>query len=519
MGNFETSLLLLPLVIFICILPEQTLYLEAQSSFELPHKRLEYKYSFKGPYLAQKDGAVPFWEYQGATIASEEMVRITPSLRSKRGAIWTKYKTNFDWWEAEIWLRVTGRGRLGADGIAFWFTEGKTPEGPVFGSADQWRGLGVFFDSFDNDGKGNNPYIMAMTNDGSKLYDHNSDGSAQQIGGCLRDFRNKPFPVRAKIEYYKNVLTVMVHSGNTNNEDEYELCLRAENVFLPQYGHFGLSAATGGLADDHDALKFLASSLHPPGSPGAQPIASLSDPEKQKMDSQYEQFKDKLEKQKEQYFKDHPEEAKKFKEHEESNADHEYESLGEKELQQIFDAQSHMYETLKNLNRKLDEILGRQERTLSVIGSLGMGQVAAGGQVQHQGQVPPAGGLPIARHEVEALLGAQREVLQSSRDIRQAVLSQHNAGGVPASAQASGAHLQSQLLNEIRDGVNTLRREMAAVGTKMMGAVPSGQIGCPPPVSCVSLSMLICTLAGHLILSVGYSIYKSNAEKKHGKFY
>ncbi|KAK7084206.1 hypothetical protein SK128_027013, partial [Halocaridina rubra] len=34
------------------------------------------------------------------------------------------------------------------------------------------------------------------------------DGVSQQLGGCLRDFRNKPFPVRARIEYYKNVLTV-----------------------------------------------------------------------------------------------------------------------------------------------------------------------------------------------------------------------------------------------------------------------------------------------------------------------
>lgn len=98
--------------------------------------------------------------------------------------------------------------------------------GPVFGAGDQWRGLGVFFDSFDNDGKGNNPYIMAMLNDGTKQYDHQTDGSNQQLAGCLRDFRNKPFPVRAKIEYYKNVLTVMFHSGNTNNDDEYELCLR-----------------------------------------------------------------------------------------------------------------------------------------------------------------------------------------------------------------------------------------------------------------------------------------------------
>jgi hypothetical protein len=30
------------------------------------HKRFEYKYSFKPPYLAQKDGTVPFFEYTGS---------------------------------------------------------------------------------------------------------------------------------------------------------------------------------------------------------------------------------------------------------------------------------------------------------------------------------------------------------------------------------------------------------------------------------------------------------------------
>ena len=30
-----------------------------------PHRRFEYKYSFKPPYLAQKDGTVPFFEYSG----------------------------------------------------------------------------------------------------------------------------------------------------------------------------------------------------------------------------------------------------------------------------------------------------------------------------------------------------------------------------------------------------------------------------------------------------------------------
>lgn len=33
---------------------------------ETPHRKFEYKYSFKPPYLSQKDGSVPFWEYGGS---------------------------------------------------------------------------------------------------------------------------------------------------------------------------------------------------------------------------------------------------------------------------------------------------------------------------------------------------------------------------------------------------------------------------------------------------------------------
>ena len=44
----------------------------------------------------------------------------------------------------------------------------------MFGSADNWTGLGIFFDSFDNDGLHNNPYISVMLNDGTKSYEHDT---------------------------------------------------------------------------------------------------------------------------------------------------------------------------------------------------------------------------------------------------------------------------------------------------------------------------------------------------------
>lgn len=41
-------------------------WLAAVLKAQTVHRRFEYKYSFKPPYLAQRDGSVPFWEYGGS---------------------------------------------------------------------------------------------------------------------------------------------------------------------------------------------------------------------------------------------------------------------------------------------------------------------------------------------------------------------------------------------------------------------------------------------------------------------
>lgn len=44
-------------------------------------------------------------------------MRLAPSMRSQKGAIWTKQTVAFQWWEVDIMFRVSGRGRIGADGL------------------------------------------------------------------------------------------------------------------------------------------------------------------------------------------------------------------------------------------------------------------------------------------------------------------------------------------------------------------------------------------------------------------
>ena len=50
----------------------------------------------------------------------------------------------------EATIKIGGGGNLGADGMAFWFVRRAAP-GPTFGGLDQWEGLAVTLDTFDND--------------------------------------------------------------------------------------------------------------------------------------------------------------------------------------------------------------------------------------------------------------------------------------------------------------------------------------------------------------------------------
>ena len=94
----------------------------------------------------------------------------------------------------------------------------------------------------------------------------------------------------------------------SNNDKDFEVCLRAENVILPKNGYFGISAATGGLADDHDVLKFNVFSLRSP----EEAVKQAHDPEAEKFDQEFNQYQDKLKQQKEQWAKENPEEVYKI---------------------------------------------------------------------------------------------------------------------------------------------------------------------------------------------------------------
>lgn len=77
---------------------------------------------------------------------AESYIRLTPTRRKLSVTLWNKTPVTSPDWEVEFEFHVTGQQALRGDGYGFWFTDSPEELGPVFGSRDKWRGLGLFFD-------------------------------------------------------------------------------------------------------------------------------------------------------------------------------------------------------------------------------------------------------------------------------------------------------------------------------------------------------------------------------------
>lgn len=300
------------------------------------------------------------------------------------------------------------------------------------------------------------------------FYFCSSDGTTQLLSGCLRDFRNKPFPTRARIEYYQNTLTVLFNNGMTQNTEEYEMCLRAEGVVLPPNGYFGISAATGGLADDHDVFQFLTTSLH---QPGQVPDTNNMPEEADKLAKEYQEYQDKLKKQEDEYRKEHPDQKK------EPDVEDWFETDNARELRQIWQSQTHVIDVIKELSKKMDEMIGRQERTMGLL-SINAQQPGAQQQIPHQqtGNVPAVAPQydTIRRHEVEAIIQNQNQFIQTIRELKSSVVELQartdnilqNQGRQPhGHIQQAGYDVQS-MIGEMRDGLNQIKSGITNVHAK-----------------------------------------------------
>ncbi|XP_025941034.1 VIP36-like protein isoform X1 [Apteryx rowi] len=205
----------------------------------------------------------------------------------------------------QVHFKIHGQGKknLNGDGFAIWYTKDRMQPGPVFGSKDNFLGLGVFVDTYPNEEKqqeaqkrryspGNQakqvrtvcaeravsaadragpwllgreeklirdlvpsqrvfPYISAMVNNGSLTYDHDRDGRPTELGGCTAMVRNLNHDTFLVIRYVKRRLTVMI---DIDGKHEWRDCIDVPGVRLPRGYYFGTSSVTGDLSDNHDII-------------------------------------------------------------------------------------------------------------------------------------------------------------------------------------------------------------------------------------------------------------------------
>jgi len=211
-----------------------------------------------------------YWEVAGDTVIdTQHAVELTMDLPGKRGALWSKFKLPEKAWQVEFGFDVNKPDNdMVGDGFAMWAIQETYEPGPVFGSRNEFTGLGVFFDTFENARhRYSFPYIMGMLGDGKTTYNHNSDGDDTKIGGCEASFvSNTPSEIsKARVTYIQNqLLQVDVQYGG---DDTWKQCFVVSELSLPVPVHLGFSAATGDLSAYHGITYVKAATLNPAAIP------------------------------------------------------------------------------------------------------------------------------------------------------------------------------------------------------------------------------------------------------------
>ncbi|KAF9089225.1 hypothetical protein BGX23_006845 [Mortierella sp. AD031] len=245
--------------------PQKPLHTDNTTVLPAEGRRYDYKQSLKKPF--QYNGVLPFWGHHGNAFVALDFIRLAPSVPRLHGSVWRSAPNEYKEWEVEFSFKAFGQGGLGGGrGLAFWYTQERAVEGPVFGNKDKWKGLGVFMDSADPANQRTNPVIYGITNDGTK--DFPANPPANSFGGCLRDYKNSPVPVVVRVSYVGKTLKVFVDTLNKGKK--LVSCFEQKDIDLPAGYHFGFSAMASetGTPDDHDLYSFEVYEVNPPARKG-----------------------------------------------------------------------------------------------------------------------------------------------------------------------------------------------------------------------------------------------------------
>lgn len=224
-------------------------------------------HSLAPPYL-DSDFQSRWFDFGGDTIVrADKYIRLTSDRPSQGGWLFSRVPLTATNWEIEFEFKIHGEASsLHGDGFAMWLTKQRATRGPVFGSTDNFEGLGIFFDTYRNNRPGTTfPYVMAMMGDGQTSYDQAHDGKANELAGCsARGIRAANIPTKARLTYFQDKSLTLDLQYKT--EDTWTNCFTLTapetNIAIPSVAYLGFSAETGELSDNHDIISIKAENLY-----------------------------------------------------------------------------------------------------------------------------------------------------------------------------------------------------------------------------------------------------------------
>ncbi|KNG79963.1 lectin family integral membrane protein [Aspergillus nomiae NRRL 13137] len=226
-------------------------------------------HSLAPPYL-DSDFQSRWFDFGGDTIIrADKYIRLTADRPSQQGWIFSRVPLTATNWEIELEFKLHGNGNLHGDGFAMWLTKQRATQGPVFGSTDNFEGLGIFFDTYKNNRPGTSfPYVMAMMGDGQTSYDQAHDGKANELAGCsARGLRGASIPTKARLTYFqdKSLTLDLQYKSEDSWTNCFTLTAPETNIAIPSVAYLGFSGETGELSDNQDIVSVKSQNLYSVG--------------------------------------------------------------------------------------------------------------------------------------------------------------------------------------------------------------------------------------------------------------
>lgn len=196
-----------------------------------------------------------FWDYGGdAVIDTNRYIMLTQDRKNESGWILSRLPINVTDFEITSEFMLKGKSTtVAGDGFAMWLTSDRAKQGPVFGSMNQWKGIGFMFDTYANTPhRGFFPRVSAVSNDGTKVYNMNNDGEGQDLAQCAMQLRQTPAETRLRFTYVKDVYMELAIQNKEWNQ--WNSCFKVPPPPFSEPPFLGFTASTGDVTDSHSIV-------------------------------------------------------------------------------------------------------------------------------------------------------------------------------------------------------------------------------------------------------------------------